>query len=233
VIDTLNFQKQMPLHIASFGGYSKMIHDYEERKLLPLPDTAVARRLWAMVDPWVYRDKLTLPKLLIHGTNDPYWPQDATNQYWDDLKGEKYLLYVPNAGHNLVEIGPDGKKPALPFPTRAINTLAAFARHVTAGKPMPKLTWRHADENGSAYVAVESDQPVKAMRLWEASAETRDLRQARWEATSSAKKDLLKMGLGAEYPKAGFKAIFVECDYEIDGRPYSLATQLRLLEAKK
>lgn len=74
VIDTLNFQKQMPHQLTSFNGkYSEQIHDYEERGLLPLPDTTEAKQLWAMVDPWVYRSKLTLPKLLIHGTNDPYW----------------------------------------------------------------------------------------------------------------------------------------------------------------
>ena len=60
-----------------------------------------ARRLWAMVDPWVYREKLTLPKMLIHGTNDPYWASDAMNIYWDDLKGDKLACCVPNAGHSL------------------------------------------------------------------------------------------------------------------------------------
>jgi PhoPQ-activated pathogenicity-related protein len=231
VIDTLNFQKQIPLHVTSFGRYSQMIHDYEERKLLPLPDTDAARKLWAMVDPWVYREQLTLPKLLLHGTNDPYWPQDATNQYWDDLKGEKYLLYVPNAGHNLREVGSDGA--AQTIPTRAINALGAFARHVIAGKPMPKLTWAHGDNNGSAFVSIESDQPIKELRLWEASAKTRDFRKERWAMTSSARANVLKSGLGTAYPAEGFKAYFVECDYEIDGHKYSLTTQLRILEAKK
>jgi PhoPQ-activated pathogenicity-related protein len=103
VIDTLNFQKQMPNQLKSFDGkYSEMIHDYEERKLLPLPETDDARRLWSMVDPWVYREQLTLPKMIINGTNDPYWAQDALNIYWDDLKGEKHVFYVPNAGQGLV-----------------------------------------------------------------------------------------------------------------------------------
>jgi PhoPQ-activated pathogenicity-related protein len=231
VIDTLNFQKQMPLHIKSFGGYSRMIHDYEERGLLPLPDSDTARKLWAMVDPWVYREKLTLPKLLLHGTNDPYWPQDATNQYWDDLKGEKYLYYVANAGHDLREVAAGGSKQTIPM--KAVNTLAAFAKHVITGKPMPKLTWAHSDANGSAVVAVESDQPIKELRLWEASSATRDFRKARWSVASSAKANVLKSGLGADPPKDGFKAIFVECDYAIDGQPFALATLIRILEAKK
>jgi PhoPQ-activated pathogenicity-related protein len=65
-------------------------------------------------------------KLLINGVNDPYWTTDALNLYWDDLPGDKWVTYVPNAGHNL-EQHADGKKDR----TRAVNALAAFARHQT------------------------------------------------------------------------------------------------------
>ena len=38
--------------------------------------------LVAIVDPYQYREKLNQPKLVILGTNDPYWPVDALNLYW-------------------------------------------------------------------------------------------------------------------------------------------------------
>jgi PhoPQ-activated pathogenicity-related protein len=129
VIDTLNFGKQMPHQVEAYGKYSEMIKDYEERKLLPLPDTDAARELWLMVDPWAYRGKLQVPKLLIHGTNDPYWTQDALRLYWDDLPGQKHVRYVPNAGHDLRPSDkpnqPGQKKET--FPTAAIDALTAFA----------------------------------------------------------------------------------------------------------
>ena len=59
------------------GKYSDMIADYTKRGLVPLPDTEDARKLWAMVDPWVYRARLKQPTMIINGTNDPYWTQDA------------------------------------------------------------------------------------------------------------------------------------------------------------
>src|SRR5262249_40523025 len=122
VIDTLSMMAQLEHQKKSFGEYSEMIHDYVERGLAPIPKTELGLKLWQMVDPYTYRDKLTLPKLLINGNNDPYWTVDALNLYWDGLKGSKYVTYVPNAGHDLREGGKDGDR------TKAVNALAAFAR---------------------------------------------------------------------------------------------------------
>lgn len=236
VIDTLNFQKQMPLHVKSFGRYSEMIHDYEERQLLPLPDTADAKRLWAMVDPWVYREKLTLPKMLINGTNDPYWPQEALNQYWDDLRGEKHVLYVPNAGHGLrPEDQPNQKGTKVdPFPVKAINTLSAFTRHVIDGKPMPELTWKHGDSAGGPELLVESTAPAKAMRGWVAESDTRDFRKSKWTPIESKRESLQTKARLTVAPVPGkYQAIFGEVEYDLDGLPFSLSTQIRVLEPKK
>src|SRR5258708_16536365 len=130
-----------------------------------------------MVDPGVYRKKLTMPKMIINGTNDPYWTQDALNLYWDDLSGDKWVLYVPNAGHNLVEGN------LIPNLTRAGNTLAAFARHQIYDSPMPKLSWKHTQASGKYRLSVTSDPAPKAVRLWQADAPTRDFRKATWKAT--------------------------------------------------
>ena len=62
VIDMLNFGKQLPHQVLSFGAPSLMIKDYTERGLIPIPDTTAGKKLWAMVDPWMYREKMTMPK---------------------------------------------------------------------------------------------------------------------------------------------------------------------------
>src|SRR5262249_55112259 len=86
VIATLNMPEHAKNQVKAFGKPSEMIKDYTERNLVPIPDTPEAKKLWTMIDPWVYREKLTVPKLLVNGTNDPYWPLDALNSYWNDLK---------------------------------------------------------------------------------------------------------------------------------------------------
>ena len=124
VIDTLNMVEQMKHQKETLGRYSDMIHDYTERGLVPIPDKDEARQLWKMIDPYFYRDRLTMPKLLICGANDQYWSTDALNLYWDGLPGDKWMTYVPNAGHKLEQGGGDAPGDR----SVAVNALAAFAR---------------------------------------------------------------------------------------------------------
>jgi PhoPQ-activated pathogenicity-related protein len=42
----------------------------------------------AIVDPFSYRDRLTMPKFLIHGTQDEFFVPDSSRYYFDDLKGQ-------------------------------------------------------------------------------------------------------------------------------------------------
>ena len=42
-----------------------------------------------------------MPKLIVNATNDLYWATDALNLYWDGIPNDKWVLYLPNAGHNL------------------------------------------------------------------------------------------------------------------------------------
>ncbi len=227
VIDTLNMKAQGPYQLKSFGHYSEQIRDYTERGLVPTPETAEAQRLWAMVDPWVYRERLTMPKLLINGVNDPYWTTDALNLYWDDLPGDKWVTYVPNAGHNLEQLGENGEKDR----SRAVNALAAFAKHNIRDNPMPQLRWKHDDASDQARLTVDSDHVPKAARLWVASAPTRDFRLARWkdQALTSGKSIVTNVAA----PTTGCVAFFAELDFEIDRLPHQLSTQMRILEAAK
>jgi PhoPQ-activated pathogenicity-related protein len=223
VIDTLNMRVQMPHQLKSFGKYSEQIADYTRRGLVPAPNTPEAKRLWSLVDPYSYRDKLTLPKFIINGNNDPYWTVDALNLYWDGLKGDKWVMYVPNAGHNLQQKGKDGKGNV----TRAVNGLAAFARHYIQDNPMPKLTWKHDDAGGKMRLTVQAKPAPLAARLWVAEAPTRDFRKAKWlEQAAKVRKGTV---LGeVENPREGCRAFYAELDYEIDGIRYYLSTQIRV-----
>jgi PhoPQ-activated pathogenicity-related protein len=225
VIDTLNMAAQLPHQLKSYGQYSEMIADYTRRGLVPMPDTPEAKRLWMMVDPWMYRKKITQPKLIVNGTNDPYWTQDALNLYWDDLQGDKWVLYVPNAGHNLVQ--QHETKTLIPDLTRAGNTLAAFARHEIIDNPMPKIRWQHEGKNPKMTLKVQADPPPVAARLWSTHAATRDFRKSRW-TDRPLEVNGKQIVAEAETPAVGYIAFFAELEYDMDGLHYFLSTQIRI-----
>lgn len=227
VIDTLNMQAQLPHQLKSYGRYSEMIDDYVKRDLVPMPKSERAMKLWASVDPWVYREKLTVPTLILNGANDPYWTVDALNLYWNDLKSPRWVEYVPNAGHNLLEKKPNG----LPDPTRVANTLGAFARHQIHGVKMPELTWKHDDNGGKARLTITANPTPKAARLWIADADKRDFRQSTWkEGEALIGKDAI---VGAvDMPNGHYRVFYGELEYQIDGMTYYLSTQMRVMENK-
>jgi PhoPQ-activated pathogenicity-related protein len=232
VIDTLNMQVQMKHQLEAFGKYSDQIKDYTERGLVPLPKGPEAKHLWEMVDPYFYRDKIKVAKLLVFGNNDPYWTTDALNLYWDELKGDKYIVYVPNAGHDLKQAG----MPLLEERSRAVNALTAFARYQMTGKPMPKLTWKNDDDGDKLRLVMTADPAPKSARVWTATTPTRDFRKAKWtDQEVKLAKD--KITGEATAPKAGCLAFYLDLEYEVDGISYHLCSQLRLVgtpkEAKK
>lgn len=224
VIDTLNMRKQMDHQRETLGAYSEQINDYTERGLVPVPKTPTADHLWKMVDPYMYRDRLTMPKLLINGNNDPYWSTDALNLYWDGLKGDKWVLYVANAGHDLRQLNIDGR----PDHSRAMHGLAAFARHIIHNNPMPKLTWKHDDVDGKPRLTVHSKPQPKGGRLWVAEAPTRDFRKATWRSLPLDKKDDAVVGMIVP-PEKGFRAFYAELDYAIGDLSHHLSTTLRVI----
>jgi PhoPQ-activated pathogenicity-related protein len=232
VFDTLNFPQQMDNQVKAFGKHSDMIKDYAARNLLPMPNTAAAKKLWTMIDPWCYRERITMPKMIVCGTNDEYWPLDALNTYWDGLKGDKWVLYVPNAGHHLCERDAKGKEEILP--TRTIATLTAFCQCQVFNKPMPRLDCSMLCPPGvgclDATVACDV-KPTKAC-VYRASSETRDFRKSYWEP-ETLDLDGKKTACKVELPKQGNTAAVLELEFELDELKYTLSSPLRILEAPK
>lgn len=220
VIDTLNMSKQMSLQRLSFGGYSEQIKDYTELKLQERMAEPGANRLLELVDPYSYRKKLTLPKLIVLGTNDRYWPVDAVKLYYGDLEGEKYIHYVPNKGHGL---GPG-----------AIEAVSAFYSSVINGQPMPRFTWSLSRTAGEARLAMKAQDLPEKVELWHASSPTRDFREAKWEPLSAEKDGDGSFVGKLAAPEKGFAAMFGRLTYKSPlGQEYALCTNVEVLGDEK
>ncbi|MGI8602165.1 MAG: PhoPQ-activated pathogenicity-related family protein [Verrucomicrobiales bacterium] len=225
VIDTLNFGVQLPHQFKCFGGPSEQIKPYTERGLVPMPDTAEARKLWSMVDPWHYRDRYTMPKLISCGNNDRYWTTDALNLYWDDLPGDKYISYSPNAGHDLTERLSDGSRGDA---FRALNNVCGFVRHILTDKPMPIMTWKHDELDGQLRLNVMAAPQPLAARLWTATSATPDFRESRWSAAPLEIREG-KIEARVDRPAEGYIAYYADLNYQIEDIPQWLCTQLRVV----
>ena len=220
VIDTLNMKAQRDHSVEVWGKTSEEIDDYTRRGLTQNYDEPDRKALRAMVDPYFYLDRLTMPKFLINGTNDRYWTLDALNLYWNDLKGPKSVVYLPNAGHDLA-VNRD----------YALNGLGAFFRANATARPWPAPTWVHADGPGGALtLTVKSPKPPKSARLWVARSDTSDFRDADWESTA-AKFEGGAVAFSTPRPDKGFVALLGDLEYAIDDVPFHLSTQVRVAPA--
>jgi PhoPQ-activated pathogenicity-related protein len=216
VIDVLNFRAQMEHQLATWGRYSEQIMDYTSKGLVKQGDeNERERQLRRMMDPYTYRRQLSLPKLMVNGTNDPYWVVDAMQFYWNDLVGPKYVLQVPNAAHSL-EGGRD----------LAFSTIAAFFRQSVTQTPLPELSWEHNDGPQGARLTVKSSAKPVVARLWVARSDTKDFREAKWQSAPLQEKDGVYIGTVPK-PQGGHVAYYGELQFNCSGLPYSLCTLVR------
>lgn len=222
VIDTLNMEAQMKHQLESYGEYSEQIKDYTEKGIQGASATEIGKSLNKMVDPYSYRKSLTLPKLIINGTNDPYWTLDSLNLYWKDLEGPKYIFYAPNGGHGL---NPEGI-------IRLLPTVVAFAKAAAGQITLPQLDWAINEKDSGVALSVKSNVVPASTRAWIASSKTRDFRGSKWDhAPMKAEGDSFVYELPR--PESGFAAAYCEAKYLIDGKPAYFCTNVHILPSKE
>ncbi len=212
VFDNLNFQKQMEHQIECYGSYSEQISDYTRLRLQENLETEKGKKLLQIVDPYSYRTEITIPKLIVNGTNDPYWTVDSLNLYFDDLLGEKYVLYVPNAGHGLEDR------------RRVINAIMAFASSVASNQSLPSTKLMLEDST----VALVTNFSPLYVDFWKASSNNMDFRRSKWESLPSIEKD----GKYFSYLAKGktYTALFGEATFQFNNKVFNLSTSMNILK---
>lgn len=215
VIDTLRFDKQMPYQLESWGKYSEQIEDYSKLGLQEKMANNEGKPLLGIVDPYSYVDSLTMPKLLLMGTNDPYWVVDAVKFYYDDLKGDKSIHYVANAGHDLK----DGEE--------AVENLAAFFATIVSGRKDPILNWNTSKDGGKVKLHVTANADAVSGKLWTATQADRDFRDAQWANLPVDSDNPREATIEVTLPSEGYQAFYVEAFFPNPlGGKYSKCTRV-------
>ncbi len=219
VIDLLNIEPSFEHHYRAYGFFAPSVADYAERGLMDWNGVKRYRELMQIVEPFSYRDRLTMPKFIINAAGDQFFLPDSSQFYFDELKGEKYLRYVPNADHSLKN-------------TDALPSLVAYYNAFLKGKPRPKYSWKF-QKDGS--IVVQTPDNPKEVKLWQATnPEGRDFRM---EKIGPAYKSspLTDQGNGTyvakvEKPAKGFTAYLVELTFESGIKyPFKFTTPVRIM----
>ena len=160
-----------------------------------------------------------MPKLIVIGTNDRYWPLDALDIYYDDLVGDKYILYVPNKGHGVDDM------------ERIIGDIVGFFLRVEGEAKFPELMWDYEEKDDGVELFIMSDIEPASVSVWTTTSPTRDFREAVWQAAKMTPEGS-NYKYTLERPEQGYAAVFGEAVYKSNGRNFYLSTQVYILEAE-
>ncbi|MGC8795209.1 MAG: PhoPQ-activated protein PqaA family protein, partial [Bryobacteraceae bacterium] len=219
VIDVLNLEKSLTHHYRSYGFWAPALGDYERMRIMDWFGTPQLRALLKIVEPYNYRDRLTMPKYIVNSAGDQFFFVESSRFYFDDLPGEKHLRYIPNSDHSL-------KNSDVYF------SLAAFYDAIVHNRPRPQVFWRF-ERDGSIRVRT-AQRPVE-VKLWQAT--NSKARDFRLEAIGPVWKSqpLQQQGDGVYVarvprPAQGWTAFFVELTYGLGGpAPFKVTTGVRVI----
>ena len=206
-------------HFEAYGFWAVAIGDYVDHEIMQRFKNPRLQAMYDLIDPIQYLPRLHMPKLILNGSGDQFFLPDSSQFYWDRLRGESYLRYVPNADHSLG--GSD-----------AIETIAAFHGLVSQRNKPPQLNWSMTDKGT---LQVMTDQTPSDVLLWQAdNPKARDFRLEmigpayRSSPVGASPDGLYRVKLTP--PKQGWRAYFVELTYDVGAAvPLKLTTPVHVL----
>lgn len=220
VIDMLNMPVSLNNQLKAYGGYSEQIDDYVKLEIPQSTASKKGKAVTTMIDPYSYRKKLGVPKMIFIGTNDEYWTVDAIKFYIDKIPGETMLHYVPNAGHDL-----GGG-------ISALQTLGAMYGKMLQSKPYPVLQTAAKVSDGKAELSILSPtEELEEMVIWSANSGTMDFRKQKWSSVAAGKGQAINK-LSVTLPSSGYKAFYIDARYKGDQGTYTSSTRMYLLSDK-
>jgi PhoPQ-activated pathogenicity-related protein len=199
VIDLLNIIPSFQHHWRCYGAWSPAIQDYVNEGIMDWMNTAEFKKLLETVEPYSFIDRLTMPKLLINAASDEFFLTDSWKFYWNDLKGDSYLEYIPNAGHGLRG-------------TYQPASLISFYHAVITDARIPEFNWNISGD--TIYMQIDPASNY-IIRKWEAvNKQDRDFRiyviGEAWQPVDLAIETDGTYEIPVLEPETGYKAALLE-----------------------
>lgn len=207
VIDMLNMEASFTHHWRVYGFWAPAVKDYVEHGIMEWQGTEQYKKLLEIEEPYEYRDRMTMPKYIVNSAGDQFFVVDSSQFYWNDLKGEKYLRYVPNTDHGVTRR------------SDAAQSLASYYESIVKSWKRPEFDWSISKDG---IITVTCKDKPSAVKLWSATnPEARDFRleqigpayQSKDVAEESPNKWVVKLAK----PEHGYSASFLELTFPTPG----------------
>ena len=219
VIDLLNVQPSFAHHWQAYGFWAPAVGDYSTHGIMDRMGTPRFAEMMALVDPYAYRSRLTIPKYLVNASGDQFFLPDSWQFYFADLPGEKYLRYVPNGDHSLRK-------------TNAPDGLLGFYGAIVKGVARPTFDWTATPDG--RFEVTAGTRPSKVTFWQAANPAARDFRLETlgpaWTATNVEPDATGVYRARLASPAKGWAAGFLEVQFDYGGpAPLIFSTGVRVV----
>ncbi|WP_281645652.1 PhoPQ-activated protein PqaA family protein [Parendozoicomonas sp. Alg238-R29] len=226
VIDVLNVQECLDHLHRVYKGWIPPLQPYlsENQNVLTRLHTSEMNQLMSKVDPWFYRDYLTLPKYVVTASGDDFFPPDSSRVYWSGLMGPKWMRAYPNARHYISRENIQ----------RVTDTIVSYVNYLVSGQQPPAIL---SQNTVGRQVSVTVSGKPDEVKLWQViNPEVRDFRMTTLKPAGLAYQAVpIKVECGSsertcvvlarvEAPVKGWKSWFLEFTYKQPSQPDFIIT---------
>jgi len=185
VMDELNFLENLKHHYRSLAGWTFAFKAYWDVGIpLYLQDPKL-QTMFDIVDPFAYKEKLMMPKLVCNAADDEFFLPDDTRYWWHQMPQNQLLnrfLTLPNSDHStdiaILQLWPAMttwireilrgnsalglREAAKTIEERNLNSLKLME-----ATQVPQYNWT-ISESGEEIIVMADRQPLN-VNLWHAS----------------------------------------------------------------
>lgn len=155
VLDAINFQVVEHHQWRSYGGWAWALKDYTDMNIMARLDDPNMLLLSQNEDPYFFKDRLTMPKLVVNAALDEFQQPDDTRYWWNDMPSPKHFIMTPNAEHSeatgILEIVP---------------AISAWVQQHLAAEPVPTFTWNINNSTGEIVATLDEHGVVHEANVW-------------------------------------------------------------------
>ncbi|KAJ1405186.1 PhoPQ-activated pathogenicity-related protein-domain-containing protein, partial [Ochromonadaceae sp. CCMP2298] len=136
-------------------GWTYALKDYTEMNLTVRFDDPNMVLLQEQVDPFFYKERLTMPKMVVNAAMDEFQQPDDTHYWWSSMPGPKHFVIIPNAEHSLAT-----------GIIEAVPAIGAFVQALLHQDVVPTFVWDISADTGAITATLDEHGIVHEATMW-------------------------------------------------------------------